>query len=73
MPNPNPALLPSPALFDVTTIAKAPVEGTIERVALKDLELAPNPRKHITPDSIHSLTGLLRVTRFDHVVGGSRH
>ena len=24
MPNPNPALLPSPALFDVTTIAKAP-------------------------------------------------
>ena len=44
MPNPNPALLPSPALFDVTTIAKAPVEGTIERVALDHLELAPNPR-----------------------------
>jgi hypothetical protein len=62
MPNPNPALLPSPALFDVTTIAKAPVEGTIERVALEDLELAPNPRKHITHDSIHSLAGLLMRT-----------
>ena len=62
MPNPNPALLPSPALFDVTTVAKAPVEGTIERVALEDLELAPNPRKHITHDSIHSLAGLLMRT-----------
>ena len=62
MPNPNPALLPSPALFDVTTVAKAPVEGTIERVALEELELAPNPRKHITHDSIHSLAGLLMRT-----------
>ena len=43
MPNPNPALLPSPALFDVTTVAKAPVEGTIERVALEHLELAAQP------------------------------
>ena len=62
MPNPNPALLPSPALFDVTTVATAPVEGTIERIALEDLELAPNPRKHITHDSIHSLAGLLMRT-----------
>jgi len=62
MPNPNSALLPSPALFDVTTVAKAPVEGTIERVALEDLELAPNPRKHISHDSIHSLAGLLMRT-----------
>jgi len=62
MPNPNPALLPSPALFDVTTVATAPVEGTIERVALEDLELAPNPRKHITHDSIHSLAALLMRT-----------
>ena len=30
MHNPNPALLPSPALFDVTTVAAAPVEGTID-------------------------------------------
>jgi hypothetical protein len=62
MHNPNPALLPSPALFDVTTVAKAPVEGTIERVVLEDLELAPNPRKHIAHDSIHSLAGLLMRT-----------
>ena len=34
MQTPNPALLPNPALFDVTTVAKAPVEGSIERVEL---------------------------------------
>ena len=62
MLNPNPALLPSPALFDVTTIAKALVEGTIERVALDHLELAPNPRTHISNDSIQSLAGLLMRT-----------
>ena len=62
MLNPNPALLPSPALFDVTTIAKAPVEGTIERVSLDHLELAPNPRTHISHDSIQSLAGLLMRT-----------
>ena len=62
MPNPNPALLPSPALFDVTTVAKAPVEGTIERVALDHLELAPNPRTHIPHDSIQSLAALLMRT-----------
>ena len=49
MPNPNPALLPSPALFDVTTSPRAPVEGTIERVALEHLELAPNPRTRHLP------------------------
>jgi hypothetical protein len=62
MRNPNPALLPSPALFDVTTVAQAPVEGTIQRVPLEDLELAPNPRKHITHDSIRSLAALLMRT-----------
>ena len=62
MPNPNPALLPSPALFDVTTIARAPVEGTIERIALDHLELAPNPRTHISNDSIQSLAALLMRT-----------
>ena len=62
MPNPNPALLPSPALFDVTTVAQAPVEGTIERIALDHLELAPNPRKHISHDSIQSLAALLMRT-----------
>jgi hypothetical protein len=62
MPNPNPALLPSPALFDVTTVAQAAVEGTIERIALEHLELAPNPRRHISDESITSLAGLLMRT-----------
>ena len=59
MPNPNPALLPSPSLFDVTTVPRTPVEGTIERIGLDHLELAPNPRTHISSDSIQSLAGLL--------------
>ena len=59
MPNPNPALLPSPSLFDVTTIPRTPVEGAIERIGLDHLELAPNPRTHISTDSIQSLAGLL--------------
>ncbi|MGA2014996.1 MAG: hypothetical protein ABSH51_31325, partial [Solirubrobacteraceae bacterium] len=62
MPNPNPALLPSPALFDVTTVAQAAVEGTIERVAVEHLQLAPNPRTHVSPESITSLAGLLMRT-----------
>jgi hypothetical protein len=62
MPNRNRALLPSPALFDVTTVAHAAVEGTIERIALEHLELAPNPRTHISHDSIASLAGLLMRT-----------
>ena len=33
MPEPASALLPSPALFDVTTVAQAP-EGTLVRVPL---------------------------------------
>lgn len=59
MPEPNPALLPSPALFDVTSVAKAPVEGGIERVALGEIELAPNARREISQDSIHRLAGML--------------
>jgi hypothetical protein len=62
MPNPNPALLPSPALFDVTTVPQAAVEGTFERVAVEHLELAPNPRRQISQDSIASLAGLLMRT-----------
>ena len=58
-PKPNPALLPCPALFDVTTVAKAAVEGKLERVPLAELELAANPRKQLSADSIHSLAALL--------------
>ena len=49
MQTPNPALLPCPALFDVTTVAKAPRRGQIERVALDALELAPNARTRHLP------------------------
>jgi ParB-like nuclease domain len=58
----NPALLPDPALFDVTTVAKAPVEGSIERVELDALELAPNARREISRDGIERLAGMLMRT-----------
>jgi hypothetical protein len=58
----NPALLPDPALFDVTTVAKAPVEGSIERVELGALELAPNARREISREGIERLAGMLMRT-----------
>jgi hypothetical protein len=58
----DPALLPNPALFDVTTIAKAPVEGCIERVELDALELAPNARREISREGIERLAGMLMRT-----------
>jgi hypothetical protein len=68
MPNPdpattpNPALLPSPALFDITDITQHTVEGTLERVALEHLTLAPNPRRELSTESIERLAGLLMRT-----------
>ena len=59
MPEPNPALLPSPALFDVTTVAKSPVEGRIERVAIEEIELAPNARREISQEGIRRLAAML--------------
>ena len=58
----NPALQPCPALFDVTTVAKAPVEGNIERVELGALELAPNARREISREGIERLAGMLMRT-----------
>ena len=58
----NPALLPDPALFDVTTVSKAPVEGSIERVELDALELAPNARREISREGIERLAGMLMRT-----------
>ena len=46
----NPALLPSPALFDVTSVAKKGVEGRIVRASLEEIELAPNARREISAD-----------------------
>ena len=42
MPNSVPTHLSSPALFDVTAAAPAHVNGRTERIALEQLELAPN-------------------------------
>lgn len=62
MQTPNPALLPNPALFDVTSVAKAPIEGCIERVELDSLELAPNARREISSEAIERLAGMLMRT-----------
>ncbi len=58
----NPALLPDPALFDVTTVAKTPPDGRIERVALDALELARNARREISREGIERLAGMLMHT-----------
>jgi hypothetical protein len=58
MSTPNPALLPCPALFDVT-IADTPVDRRIERVALEDIALAPNARRDISPEGITRLAAML--------------
>jgi ParB-like chromosome segregation protein Spo0J len=62
MPNPNPALLPRPALFDVTTLAARDTDGRIERVPLDQLELAPNARRDISPEGIARLASMLMRT-----------
>jgi hypothetical protein len=59
MQTPNPALLPCPALFDVTTVAKNPPDGRIE---LDALELAPNARREISREGIERLAGMLMRT-----------
>src|SRR4051794_7189933 len=56
------ALLPSPALFDVSTVAAQRDVGTLERVALEHLELAPNKRRDIDPESIRTLAAMLART-----------
>jgi len=62
MQTPNPALLPCLALFDVTTVSKAPVEGQIQRIDLGALELAPNARREISREGIERLAGMLMRT-----------
>ena len=67
MPNPDPAtryaaLPPAPALFDVTDVAQPTVDGVLERVAIEHLELAPNPRRQLSQESIASLAALLMRT-----------
>jgi hypothetical protein len=56
------ALLSSPALFDVTAVAAGRDVGALERVALEQLELAPNKRRDIDPESIQTLAAMLART-----------
>ncbi|MGO9960531.1 MAG: ParB/RepB/Spo0J family partition protein [Solirubrobacteraceae bacterium] len=58
MPKLNTALVPRPALFDVT-IADTPVDRRIERVALEEIELAPNARREISQEGIVRLAAML--------------
>ena len=59
MSTPHPALLPDPPLFDVTSLAKKGVEGSLERFGLGDIELAANARREISPEGIDRLATLL--------------
>jgi hypothetical protein len=56
------ALLPSPALFDLTTVADTRAVGAVQRVALEHLELAPNKRRDLDPESIQTLAAMLART-----------
>ncbi len=58
MQKPNPALLPRPALFDVT-IADSPIDRRIERIPLEEIELAPNARREISQEGIERLAAML--------------
>ena len=58
----DPALLPSPALFDVTKVAKDSREGRIVRIELEQIEPAPNARRDISPDGIDRLAAMLART-----------
>ena len=64
MPKPNPALLPiAPPCSTSRTVAdEQPSTGRIERVALEELELAPNARREISRDGIERLAGMLMRT-----------
>ncbi|HEY6886338.1 MAG TPA: ParB N-terminal domain-containing protein, partial [Solirubrobacter sp.] len=59
MPDPTAPIAAAPALFDVTTTAPGAPVGRLVRVALKDLELAPNARREVDPDGIDRLAGML--------------
>lgn len=58
MPKPNPALLPRPALFDVT-VADSPIDRRIERIPLEEIELAANARRDISQEGIERLGAML--------------
>src|SRR4051794_14242910 len=59
MPDPAAPPSPAPALFDVTSLAPADPAGTLVRVALDDIELAPNARREVAPDGLERLARML--------------
>jgi hypothetical protein len=59
MPRHTAPATPAPALFDVTTIAPSDPAGTLARIPLDELELAPNARREIDPESIERLARML--------------
>jgi len=50
------------ALFNIVELVRDPVPGMVERVPLDQLELAPNHRKAIDPETIHRLAHMLAST-----------
>ena len=48
-----------PALFDVTTVTDQQPDGALVRIALDELDLAPNARREIDPESIERLARML--------------
>ena len=71
MPNPTAIRkppLPAPALFDVTT-SPPTADGTIERVAIDDLELAPNARRDLSQEGIASPRMLMRTGQLVPCIG----
>lgn len=62
MSNPEAPAHSAPALFDVTTVAPADPAGTLVRVPLDDIELAPNARRDVAPDGIERLARMLMTT-----------
>ncbi len=59
---PHPQTTSPPALFDVTSVASNSPAGTLVRVPLDELELAPNARREIDPDGIERLARMLATT-----------
>jgi hypothetical protein len=59
MPHTSAPATPAPALFDVTSIAPVDPAGTLARIPLEELELAPNARREIDPEGIERLARML--------------
>ena len=63
MPTPNPALLPRPALFDVTTVADdARSTGGSSASSSTRSSSPPNARREISREGIERLAGMLMRT-----------